>query len=128
MHPASRLGRLVLVGILLGVGVLGYVVVHRRATLHAVTNRLPSRQRAVAAPPGFKKAVALSAGGGTHVCVILDGGSLWCWGDGDDGALGYGNANHVGDDETPGDVGPVNIGSGRTATAVSAGDHHTCAI
>jgi hypothetical protein len=33
-----------------------------------------------------------------------------------------------GDDETPGSVGPVDLGAGRTAAAISAGGGHTCAV
>ena len=45
------------------------------------------------------------------------------------GRLGYGNASNVGDapNDTPGMIGPVNLGSGRTAVAISAGEMHTCA-
>jgi alpha-tubulin suppressor-like RCC1 family protein len=34
----------------------------------------------------------------------------------------------IGDDETPGSVGPVNLGAGRTAVAITGGGYHTCAI
>ncbi len=67
-------------------------------------------------------------GGAEHICAILDDGTLRCWGNGDDGRLGYGNEDVIGDDESPGDGGPVDLGAGRTATAVTAGDGHTCAI
>jgi alpha-tubulin suppressor-like RCC1 family protein len=63
-----------------------------------------------------------------HTCALLGDGSVRCWGFGADGQLGYGNANTIGDDETPGSVGPVNLGAGRTAKAISAGDYHTCAL
>ncbi len=33
-----------------------------------------------------------------------------CWGSNYNGALGYGNANSIGDDETPGGFGPVSLG------------------
>ncbi|MDQ6749911.1 MAG: hypothetical protein M3Z33_04035 [Actinomycetota bacterium] len=66
--------------------------------------------------------------GAFHNCALLDGGNADCWGFNADGQLGYGNANAVGDDETPASVGPVNFGPGRTAKAVSAGAYHTCAI
>jgi alpha-tubulin suppressor-like RCC1 family protein len=67
-------------------------------------------------------------GGALHNCAILDNGEVRCWGDGDDGKLGYGNQDVIGDDETPGSVGPVDLGPGRTATAIAAGFDHTCAI
>jgi alpha-tubulin suppressor-like RCC1 family protein len=72
-------------------------------------------------------AAAISAGGG-HTCAVLDGGDVRCWGFGNDGRLGYGNGNDIGDNETPASVGPVDLGAGRTATAISAGQNHTCAL
>ena len=68
------------------------------------------------------------ATGKYHTCAILGDGSVRCWGYGGDGALGYGNTSNVGDDETPASAGPVNLGPGRTAKAISAGDYHTCAL
>ncbi len=64
--------------------------------------------------------------GGNHTCVILDNGSVKCWGDNGYGQLG------LGDDDahtTMGDaLATVDLGAGRTAKAISAGDNHTCAI
>jgi hypothetical protein len=34
----------------------------------------------------------------------------------------------IGDNETPGSVGPVDLGAGRTAVGISAGGSHTCAL
>ena len=74
-----------------------------------------------------RTAVAISAGGG-HTCAVLDDGSVRCWGFGGDGRLGYGNRQAIGDDETPASAGPVDLGAGRSARAISAGRDHTCAI
>ncbi|HWI06146.1 MAG TPA: hypothetical protein VNT54_01365 [Solirubrobacteraceae bacterium] len=74
-----------------------------------------------------RTATAISAGLG-HTCAVLDDGSVRCWGYGENGALGYANTDTIGDDETPGSVGPVDIGEGRTATAISAGGDFTCVI
>jgi alpha-tubulin suppressor-like RCC1 family protein len=71
-------------------------------------------------------AAAISAGGG-HTCAVLDGGDVRCWGFGNDGRLGYGNGNDIGDNETPASVGPVDLGAGRKAEAIGAGAFHTCA-
>jgi hypothetical protein len=53
-----------------------------------------------------------------------------CFGNGTDGRLGYGNQNNLGDG--PGEMGDalatVNLGTGRTVLAVSAGLAHTCAM
>ena len=63
-----------------------------------------------------------------HSCALLDDGSVRCWGYGTSGQLGYGSTATIGDDETPGSVGPVDLGRGRTAKAISAGSVHTCAV
>ena len=76
--------------------------------------------------PG-RTAVAISAGD-LHTCAVLDNGTVRCWGLGDRGRLGYGNTNSIGDDETPAAAGPVDLGPGRTAVAISAGAEHTCAL
>ena len=75
--------------------------------------------------PG-RTAKAISAGG-THTCALLDDRSVRCWGEAGAGQLGYGNTEDIGDDETPGSAGPVDVGAGRTVAAISAGDVHTCA-
>ena len=67
-----------------------------------------------------------------HACLVLDSGGVTCWGDGDQGALGYGNTNDIGDNETPA-ANPVNGGlvalpSGLAAVAVAAGNRTTCAL
>ncbi len=74
-----------------------------------------------------RTAVAISAGS-FNTCALLDDRSVRCWGVGDNGQLGYGNRDRIGDDETPGSVGPVDLGAGRTATAISAGSAQVCAL
>jgi alpha-tubulin suppressor-like RCC1 family protein len=73
-----------------------------------------------------RRAIAISVGD-DHSCAVLDDGSVRCWGSGLNGRLGYGNTNTIGDDETPGGFGPVDLAS-RKAVGVSAGGDHTCAI
>ncbi|MDQ6777710.1 MAG: hypothetical protein M3071_16205 [Actinomycetota bacterium] len=72
-------------------------------------------------------ATAISSGD-AHTCVIRNDSSVVCWGYGAQGRLGYGNTNNVGDTQTPGSVGPVKLGTGRTAVAIAAGGGHTCAV
>jgi alpha-tubulin suppressor-like RCC1 family protein len=81
-----------------------------------------------------RTATAISAGD-EHTCAILDNASVKCWGDAYLGRLGYGNSNvqsvnDRGDNSSEmGDNLPVvDLGTGRTATAISAGTYHTCAI
>lgn len=74
-----------------------------------------------------RTALGLSAGF-THTCAVLDDRGVRCWGFGGDGRLGYGNTASIGDDETPGSAGRVNLGAGRSAAAVTAGRAHSCAV
>ena len=87
-------------------------------------NETPGSVATVALGTG-RQAVAISAGA-SHTCALLDNGSVSCWGEGDFGRLGYGNATDIGDNETPAAAGPVNLG-GHEATAIAAGGSHTCA-
>jgi hypothetical protein len=76
---------------------------------------------------GNHTAVALAAGN-AHTCALLDDGTSRCWGYNIYGQLGYANTKQIGDDETPASAGPVDLGPGRTAVAITAGGLHTCAI
>ncbi len=65
-------------------------------------------------------AVAL---GNLHTCALSSGGGIKCWGDNNSGQLGLGN---TGNTNAPG--AQVNLGTGHTAVALSAGASHTCAL
>jgi alpha-tubulin suppressor-like RCC1 family protein len=72
------------------------------------------------------KAIAL---GYDHTCALLDDNTVKCWGNNDYGQLGYGDTTTRG--KTSGDMAvlaPINLGTGRTAIAISAGYAYTCAI
>ena len=71
-----------------------------------------------------RTAVAVSAGR-EHTCAILDNGDLKCWGDDSKGQLGDGGTNT--DTSAPSST-AIDLGTGRTAVAVDAGNTHTCAI
>ena len=75
-----------------------------------------------------RTAKAISAGL-NHTCAILDNGAVKCWGASADGRLGQGNTSDIGDgkDEIK-NLAAINLGTGRTAKAISAGLNHTCAI
>jgi alpha-tubulin suppressor-like RCC1 family protein len=88
--------------------------------------------------PAQKQAISLGTGhyatavatGFFHTCAILENGMLKCWGRNDSGQLGLGDslnrglsANDLGDN-----LPAVNLGTGRTAKAISLGYSHTCAI
>ena len=69
-----------------------------------------------------RTAVAITAGH-SHACALLDDGSVSCWGWNQFGQLGdgtYANRNMP----TP----TNSFGANRTATAISAGSTHTCAL
>jgi len=65
-----------------------------------------------------------------HTCAILDDASVKCWGSGSRGQLGLGNTNNRGD--SSGEMGDnlptVDLGTGRSATAIAAAQYHTCAL
>lgn len=61
-----------------------------------------------------------------HSCALLESAEVVCWGGGYGGKLGYGNTEHVGDDETPAEVGPVDVGE--PVVAVELGGLWTCAL
>ena len=61
------------------------------------------------------------ASGGYHTCVILDNGSLSCWGDNRHGQLGDGtNTNRT----TPTPI--TSLGVDRFPVTIAAGNFHTC--
>ncbi|MEM9516826.1 MAG: hypothetical protein AAGA42_18405, partial [Actinomycetota bacterium] len=76
-----------------------------------------------------RTATAIAVGEG-HSCALLDTGDVKCWGFNLAGTLGIGDTMHRGDD--PGEMGDnlptVDLGTGRTATAIAAGSLHTCAL
>jgi cysteine-rich repeat protein len=61
-----------------------------------------------------------------HTCVVLQSGSVRCWGRGNDGRLGYGNTAYIGVTQSPEDVGTVSLSG--AATEIAAGLAHTCAL
>ena len=106
-----------------GSGRLGYANIDNVGDTPTTT---PSTAGPLDLGPG-RTATAISAGG-DHTCAVLDNGSVRCWGFGGSGRLGYANTDNVGAVQTPGSVGPVDLGPARTATAISAGGDHTCAV
>lgn len=76
--------------------------------------------------PLGEKAEMVSVGGG-QICALLEGGSVFCWGDGSRGKLGYDSISNVGDgDTTIAEAGPVPVGE--PARSVVCGTNHTCAL
>ena len=69
-------------------------------------------------------AARMIAVGLNHTCVILGNGQVKCWGDNDFGQLGLGDIEPRNDPPLE----FVDLGLGRTARAIAAGQKHTCAI
>jgi hypothetical protein len=77
---------------------------------------------------GTGKTAKAIAVGASHTCVILEDDSVKCWG-ANAGMLGLGDVMSRGDE--PNEMGDhlpaVDLGSGKTAVAISAGSTVTCA-
>ena len=76
-----------------------------------------------------KTAVAIAAGT-EHTAVILNDGSVKAWGFNTYGQLGLGHTEHMGNDagEMGDDLSAVDLGTGRTAVAIAAGNSITGVI
>ena len=68
--------------------------------------------------------------GSYHTCIRYNEGSVKCFGDGAFGQLGHGSTTDLADvpTELGGNLPFVNLGSGRTATAIATGIAHSCAL
>jgi len=79
---------------------------------------------------GTGRTVKAIAAGSSYVCAVLDNNAVKCWGANSYGQLGVGDTTDRG--PTPGDMGDnlpaVDLGAGRTARSIAAGNAHTCAI
>ncbi len=79
---------------------------------------------------GTGRTATTISSGRSHVCAILDNGSVKCWGWNQWGQLGLGDTNNRGDG--PGEMGDslpaVDLGTGRTAVAISTSFINTCAL
>ena len=69
---------------------------------------------------GIKTAIAVSSGG-THTCALLFDGTIRCWGGNSVGQLGNGGV-------FPWTLIPMSVFDMNTATAITAGALHTCAL
>jgi Regulator of chromosome condensation (RCC1) repeat len=68
---------------------------------------------------GVTNAIEVAAGG-SHVCALLSGGSIECWGDNQRGELGIGYTSRSST--------PVRVIGITNAIAITAGDADTCAL
>ena len=82
---------------------------------------------------GTGRTATAIAAGKYHNCALLDNSSIKCWGSNNAGQLGLGDTNNRGADPDGGDqmgdnLLSVDLGTGRTARGITAGDNQTCAI
>jgi Regulator of chromosome condensation (RCC1) repeat len=81
-----------------------------------------------ALPPERYRALAVATGS-YHTCALLDDHRVKCWGDNSYGELGTGDKNpRIGRADLGDHLPTVDLGTGRTAKAISAGRYATCAI
>jgi alpha-tubulin suppressor-like RCC1 family protein len=85
---------------------------------------------AVVADPGIGTgqagAIPQVDAGGSHTCALSGSGQVTCWGSNVYGQLGNGTSGPGTSTTTPGD--PIALPNNTTATAISAGEFHTCAL
>jgi alpha-tubulin suppressor-like RCC1 family protein len=79
---------------------------------------------------GTGRTATAIAGRAYGTCALLDNASVKCWGDNNVGQLGIGNTTDMGDnsDEMGDNLPSIDLGTGRTATAIASMRNHTCAI
>lgn len=77
----------------------------------------------VSAPTAVVGGITFSTitAGTTHSCGLTASGQAYCWGDNTYGQLGDGNA-------ATGSPSPAPVGGSHVFVAISAGEHHTCAV
>jgi len=80
------------------------------------------------APTG--RNVSQIAAGWYHTCVVLDDGSMTCWGENSKGQLGMGNTTDLGQqsDQVGDSVSYVSLPSGVTVSDMALGHDHTCVL
>ena len=79
---------------------------------------------------GAGRSVRAVSAGILHTCALLDNASVKCFGEGDNGRLGYGATTDIGrTTASMGDGLPaVDLGTGRTAKLLATGAAHTCVV
>ena len=68
------------------------------------------------------------AAGEDHVCARLASGEVRCWGLGNEGRLGLGNSDKVGDNETPASRPALFFGQGLSVLQLAVGGKHGCVL
>ena len=77
---------------------------------------------------GTGRTATAIAAGNSFTCAVLDDASVKCWGRNSSGQLGIGNNTTMGDNSSEmAQLTGINLGTGRTATAITAGHYFSCA-
>jgi alpha-tubulin suppressor-like RCC1 family protein len=79
---------------------------------------------------GTGRTATAIASGRYMAMALLDNGTVKAWGYGSFGSLGQGNTSNIGDGsgEMGDNLPAIDLGTGRTATAIAAGAYHTIVI
>ena len=73
---------------------------------------------AATSPAGAAQVWRIVSAGGNHTCAIQEDSTLWCWGNGSQGALGNGGEAN--------ENSPVPVVGGSAWASVNTGLDHTC--
>jgi hypothetical protein len=96
-------------------------------TSSSSTSVTPSATASATLVPVLPLQIAQVSAGQSHTCILVNNGSVMCWGQNDNGKLGYGHGNIIGDDEYPFSAGFVDTGS-VPIRQISVGQSHSCAL
>ena len=81
---------------------------------------------------GTDRKAKVIATGAAHTCSLLDDHTVKCWGWNGHGELGQDDTTEHGSGKSNAkavaDLPVINLGEGRTAKSLTAGDHHTCVL
>ncbi|MBN1655424.1 MAG: hypothetical protein JXA30_16785 [Deltaproteobacteria bacterium] len=91
------------------------------------TERVRGFSRHASAVEGLS-AVRRIAAGANHTCVIVNDGSVWCWGDSASGQLGNGEFSLDSCEGRPCSRKPVRVKGINNAASLSLGERHSCAL
>ncbi len=75
---------------------------------------------AATSPAGAAQVWRIVSAGGAHTCAIQEDSTLWCWGNGSQGALGNGGEAN--------ENSPVPVVGGSAWSVVNTGLNHTCGV
>jgi alpha-tubulin suppressor-like RCC1 family protein len=89
-------------------------------------DELPSTAGYVQLPGGITVMQVVAAN--RHTCALAQNGSVACWGYNQEGELGLGNTNQIGDDEAPSSAGFTKLTFAVSLLGTGPAAAHTCAV